>query len=98
MGLVDLLLAVSARLRAVAAEEERKMVCDIETTHVTKEWVAQHCRCVKQEKTRHLLCPESCPIHNSFIQYTYPGVQLAIDRVTTELRWKRHWEQAEQRA
>lgn len=81
-------------IRSYIQQQERAMLVEIEPLHVTKEWVEKHCRCIKQEKTRHLLCQESCPIHNSFIQFTYPGVKLAIERVTAELRWKlRWWEQ-----
>jgi hypothetical protein len=75
-------------------EQEQAMILSIAPAAVTKEFVEKNCRCVRQDKSRNLLCQESCPIHNSSIEFVHPLTKDAIDRVTAELKWNlRWWEQ-----
>jgi hypothetical protein len=56
-------------------------------TVVTKEWVREHCLCVRRENR--LLCVESCPVHNS---YDVPASRRdAIEEATSELGWRLDW-------
>jgi len=70
------------------------MILDLTPAAITKEFVEKKCRCIRLPKTPNLLCQESCPIHNSSIEFTHPLTKAAIERATTELKWKlRWWEQ-----
>jgi hypothetical protein len=56
-------------------------------TAVTKEWVREHCTCVRRENR--LLCRESCEVHRTD---KHSGIMMdAIEGATSELGWRLDW-------